>query len=240
MKLFSFFISSLFAITSSYAQTGCDKFPQDYKPKNLNDALDYLDCTWKDKEVFAIKSENDAVADAHFAGGQWMRNDWGLIEQKGSLYKEFKSLGITFPEDISTIILVSFHRHLNQREIDLSGQVNAYKAGKKQQQLRTAEKNKLAKTLKLGDTVQVVYSRHPSTRDKYDLALLNYGALVDQPSNCIIDGIVKSKKNSKGSYILSIEIIDTTNCDSSYYGDTAMIKGQTFSYNMTYFNLTIN
>jgi len=229
----------LLTIGTAFSQTDCSKYSNKYIPKNLNDALDYMDCVWTDKEGFKNKSEKDAVADAHFAGGQWMRNGWGLWEGKNSLYKQFKSLGITFPEDISSIILTSFHRRLNHKDINLSEQVQKYKESRKRLELIRQERNQLAKKLKVSDTVNVIFSRHQSTKDRYDLALLGYESSLDQPTNCFVQGLVKQKKKVKGSMILTIEMVNT-NCESSYYGSKLMNKGQTFSYNMTYFNLTMS
>lgn len=227
----------LFSFGIAFSQVDCSKYPKDYIPTNLNDALDYLDCVWVDKEVFKNKSEKDAVADAQFGGGQWMRNDWELWKGKNSLYREFKSLGITFPEDISSIILVSFHRRLNHKDIDLSGQVREYKEYKKRNELVRIERDKLSKALKIADTVSVIFSRNESTKDRFELALRGYELPLDQPTNCFVQGLVKEKKKVKGSVILTIEITNT-NCDKSYFGDKAMNKGQSFSYNMTYFNLS--
>jgi hypothetical protein len=196
-----------------------------------------LDCTWTDKEAFKNKTETEAVTDAHFGAGQQIRNNWGLWEGKNSLYQEFKSLGVTFPEDISTIILTSFYRRLNHQDIDLKGQIQKYKLQKKQNKINKDSMNSMAKRLTIGDTVTVVFSRAQSAKDNYSLALLGYDAPLDRPTNCIIQGIVKQKKKSKGSAILTIQITSTGNCTNSYYGDKAMTIGQTFSYNMTYFNL---
>jgi hypothetical protein len=236
MKLICLFY--LLSIGIAFSQSDCGKYPKDYIPKNLDDALNYMDCVWTDKEGYKNKSEKDAVGDAHFVEGQWIRNDWELWKGKNSLYQQFKSLGITFPEDISSVILTSFHRQLNHKDIDLNGQVQEYKQYKKRQELITLERNRLAQKLKVGDSVTVVFSRNQSTKDSYTLALLNYeSSALDKPTNCFIKGLVKQKKKAKGSSILTIEITNTTNCDSSHLGDKPMNKGQTFSYNMTYFNL---
>lgn len=228
----------LLSIGTAFSQVDCDKYPSDYIPKNLEDALNYLDCVWIDKEAFKNKTEKDAVTDAHFSGGQWMRNGWELWEGKNSLYKQFKSLGVTFPEDISTIILTSFHRRLNNKAIDLDGQVREYKEAKRRYELAGQERNKLAKKLTIGDTVSVTFSRN-ATRDGYYLALMTYDASLDRPSTCFVRGIIKTKRKVKGSYNLTIEITNTTNCDSSYYQSKEMVIGQIFSYNMTYFNLKV-
>ncbi|MBS1559344.1 MAG: hypothetical protein JST69_11535 [Bacteroidetes bacterium] len=228
----------VFTIGTAFSQGDCNKYSKDYIPKNLNDALDYMDCVWKDKEVFKNKSEEDAVADAHFTGGQWIRNDWELWKGKNSLYKQFKSLGVTFPEDISSIILISFHRRLNHKDIDLSGQIQQYNEHKKQKESLMAERSELGKNLKIGDAVNVVFSRN-AIKDGYYLSQMAYTAPLDRSTNCFVEGKVISKKKIKGSYNLTIEVTNSTNCENSNYEGKPMTKGQTFSYNMTYFNLRV-
>lgn len=227
----------LLTFGAAFSQSNCDKYANDYVPKNLDDALSYLTCVWSDHAVFKNGSEKDAVAEVHFSQGRWIRNSWGLMDQKGSLYRQFKSLGITFPEDISSIILTSFHRHLNNKDIDLASQVREYKEYKKQFELVKLERDRMANDLKVGDTVNVMFSRHRETKNTYNLALLNYESLVDKPTNCSVQGQVKQKKKENGSSIITITITNITNCDSAYYDGKPMNIGQTFSYNMTYFNL---
>jgi hypothetical protein len=227
----------LLSIGTVFSQVDCSKYPNHYIPKNLNDALDYMDCVWKDKEDFKNKGEKDAVTDAHFAGGQWIRNDWELWIGKNSLYKQFKSFGVTFPEDISSIILTSFHRRLNHKDIDFDGQIKEYKEYKRRDEAVRMERNKLAQELKIGDTVNVVFSRN-ATNDGYYLSQMAYTAPLERSTNCFVKGKVTAKKKVKGSYNLRIEVTSTTNCDNSNFEGKLMIRGQIFSYNMTYFNLT--
>lgn len=229
----------ILAIGTAFSQVDCDKYSKEYIPKNLNDALDYMDCVWKDKEEFKNKSEKDAIGDAHFAAGQWIRNDWGLSQAKGALYKQFKSLGITFPEDISSIILTSFHRRLNKKDIDFDGQVKEFKEYERRDELVREERNKLAKELKAGDIVKVIFSRNEMNNGYY-LTLMGYTAPLEKPSNCFVEGKIIAKKKMKGSYNLKIEVTNTTNCDNSNYENKPMIKGLVFSYNMTYFNLKLS
>jgi hypothetical protein len=187
----------LLAIGTAFSQADCNKYPSGYIPKNLDDALNYLDCVWPNKNEFKNKNEKDAVGNAHFARGQWIRNGWGLLEGKSPLYAQFKSLGITFPENISSIILTSFHRRLNNKDIDLHGQVQEYQENAKRYKSTLAERNKLAKRLEIGDTVNVVFSRSQSTKDTYTLALLNYESSLNQPTNCIVQGQVKQRRKQK-------------------------------------------
>ena len=107
----------------------CDKYPSDYIPENLNEALNYLDCNWQEQEKkkFSEKSEDEAISESHLGIGLGIRNSWGLWKEgEKKLVQYFDSLGIFHPDDISSIILTSYHRKLNNKEIDLEGQIQYY------------------------------------------------------------------------------------------------------------------
>jgi hypothetical protein len=55
----------------------------------------------------------------------WMRNSWGLWGQS-RLATWFQVLGIDHADDMSSIILTSFWRHLNAKPIQLNEQVSYY------------------------------------------------------------------------------------------------------------------
>jgi len=115
--------------TSLFAQTNCDKYPEKYIPIDLNDALNYLDCLWSksDKEGFKKISENEAVNRLHWGTGMGIRNSWGLWKGDSRIAKYFHDLGIYHPDDMSGIILTSFHRYLNKTDIKLDEQIKFYK-----------------------------------------------------------------------------------------------------------------
>lgn len=88
-----------------------------------------MNCEWSesDKTEFKNKEEKEAVAELHFGTGMSIRNNWGLWKGKNKLPKFFRSKGIFHPDDMSSIILTSFHRQLNDKPIDLDEQVELYK-----------------------------------------------------------------------------------------------------------------
>ena len=98
-------------------------------PKNLDDAISYLEHSWKKAELdsFRYLPENEAVTDQHFATGQWIRNNWIYGKRDTALTNYFHSLGIYHPDDISSIILISLHRKLNNKDINLEQQVESMK-----------------------------------------------------------------------------------------------------------------
>ena len=103
-------------------------------PKNLEEAFKELDKMLSPELKKGIKdgTENDL----HMGLGMWIRNNWGLW--KGfDLAKWFNKLGIGHPDNMSGIILNSYALHLNNKPIDLDGQVRAYRASA--QRMRKAQ-----------------------------------------------------------------------------------------------------
>lgn len=75
---------------------------------------------------FAKMDEEKAMGTAHHGIGRALRNElelWG----KNNLTEYFKQIGISHPDDMSGIILTSFHRKINGKDICLEGQVEFYK-----------------------------------------------------------------------------------------------------------------
>ena len=98
-----------------------------YIPKNLNECYNELNSMFDKKliEEIKTKTEKEFTTDSHFGIGLWIRNNWGLW--KGSrLYNFFKINGVIHPDDMSGIILTSYHRELNGIEIQLEKQIKYY------------------------------------------------------------------------------------------------------------------
>ena len=97
-----------------------------YVPKDLEDCFVELKKMLPSKLMKKIKSREEFnIAEYHHGLGTWIRNSWGLWG--GSRLRDyFQNIGIHHPDDMSSIILLSFHRHLNDEEIRLSKQVKFY------------------------------------------------------------------------------------------------------------------
>jgi hypothetical protein len=84
-----------------------------------------------DLELFKTNTEEKACAIAHHTIGRWIRNYWSLWwhpdnnggEEKPAIVQFFQNRGIEHPDDMSGIIICSFHRYLNGKPLDLDGQV---------------------------------------------------------------------------------------------------------------------
>ena len=138
-----FFVAVVFCCTSVYAGAiSKDNRPivQDtegddssvYIPKNLEECFVELKKNLPKNELEKFKNmkEDEATANAHLGLGMWIRNEWIRNRKGGSekpLKKYFNDIGVFHPDDMSGIILTSFHRHLNNRDIKLDEQIRYYK-----------------------------------------------------------------------------------------------------------------
>lgn len=91
-----------------------------YIPKDLNDAFIELNKKIDAESKAAFKSyPEDKVADKLFYGfGRWIIHNWGFYG--GSRLSNYiKSMGIYHPEDMARFIIVAYHRHLNEKSVDI-------------------------------------------------------------------------------------------------------------------------
>lgn len=98
-----------------------------YIPKDLEDCIKQIDSFWDDSTKVKVKqwTEKEFSDRTHMGFGMWMRNNWQLWG--GSrISKYFNDLGIYHPDDMSGIILTSYHRRLTGNEIMLKEQIKLY------------------------------------------------------------------------------------------------------------------
>jgi hypothetical protein len=232
----------LFCFSTAYSQSNCDSYSKYYIPDDLNEALTYLDCKWteKDKEEFRNQPEEQAVTSMHFGTGLSIRNGWDLWKGKNYLVQYFYTIGIFHPDDMSSIILTSFHRQLNKKDIDLDGQVKHYKdywyKSKNEQLAKDKEQKKKSeiefKTFKMGDSVKIAYKLSASNGPVFAHRIQKYPDLNEQP-NCFVKGIVKGKKVKKRKYyLLTILVTDICGYKEAYRFKGKIIVGQEYQFNI--------
>lgn len=188
---------------SLFAQTNCDKYPENYVPIDLKDALSYLDCKWSksDKDSFKNKPENEAVSELHFGTGMGIRNGWGLWKGDTEISKYFRDLGIYQPDDMSGIILTSFHRYLNKTDIKLDLQIKFYKDYWEKSRLAENErKRKEFNEFNIKDTIDFKYS-HDFISKEQENKFMN--------DSCISKGLVVAKDTV--DLRLQIRLIESCN-----------------------------
>jgi hypothetical protein len=104
----------------------CTQDGQGPVPENLDQALDELPRVVGAANVDQFE-RHDPI-EFHHGFGTALRNCWGLWAGGDGLASWFAEQGITHPDDMSSIVLTSFHRKLNGKEIDLAGQIAEIKA----------------------------------------------------------------------------------------------------------------
>jgi hypothetical protein len=90
-----------------------------YIPKDLFDAIEQLNKLTEESSRIKFKnmSEYDAEHRLYFSLGRWVATNWGFYE--GSRLSHYlKEVGITFPEDQATAIILAWHRALNKKDIN--------------------------------------------------------------------------------------------------------------------------
>ncbi len=99
-------------------------------PRNLEECFPILAANLGTalEEFKQMKECGEFIAGTHFTLGQCIRNEWNLWDENSDLHKWFlKEHGIFHPDDMSGIIITSFHRKLNGKPIDLEKQLKFYK-----------------------------------------------------------------------------------------------------------------
>jgi hypothetical protein len=95
-------------------------------PADLDEALAELERILNPAHVEEIK-RRDPI-EFHHGLGTALRNCWGLWAGGSGLAAWFAEQGITHPDDMSSIVLTSFHRKLNGKELDVAGQIAEHQA----------------------------------------------------------------------------------------------------------------
>lgn len=105
-----------------------DSIDHIYIPANIEDCFKQLNMllSYTERKEFTAKSEERVIGVYHMGLGLWMRNNWGLW--RGSrLSSYFNELGVTHPDNMSSVIITSYHRHLNGKDLKLEEQLRSYK-----------------------------------------------------------------------------------------------------------------
>jgi hypothetical protein len=96
-------------------------------PKNIEECFEELDKMFSDslKNEIISMSEDEFSSSSHFGIGMWIRNYW-VRNDDNTLKYYFYNIGINHPDDMSGIILDSYHRYLTKQKIDLDSQIKYY------------------------------------------------------------------------------------------------------------------
>jgi hypothetical protein len=111
-----------------------------YIPKNLDEVFEELKAlsTPAATQKFALGEEDIVAERLHFGIGRWMRINWNF-EQGSRLVQYLKDLGIYRINDMSDFLIRVYHRHLNQRPLEIEGLVEKYDRAWNDEKLKKSE-----------------------------------------------------------------------------------------------------
>jgi len=107
-------------------------FPDiDYHPKNFEEAIAQLDVLYPDsiKEQIAEIDENEFLKNTHFTTGRFIRNEWlydrflGFNIGDSDLREQLLEMGIPTNDDMSSLILRTYYRHLTNQDLKVEEQI---------------------------------------------------------------------------------------------------------------------
>ncbi len=91
-----------------------------YIPSDLADAFIQLNklIDQPSKDKFKNHPEEEAARKLHFSLGRWIIHNWGFYE--GSRLSHYlKGLGLHYPDDMARFIMITYHRNLNRKTLDV-------------------------------------------------------------------------------------------------------------------------
>lgn len=76
------------------------------------------------KQKFKEAPEEEAVHKLYFSLGRWIIQKWGFYE--GSRLSHYlRNFGVYHPEDMAQVVIVSYHRYLHKKPVELKAQAEA-------------------------------------------------------------------------------------------------------------------
>lgn len=115
-----------------------------YIPKDLADAFVQLNKRIDEESKMTFKSvpEDTAAHKLFFSLGRWMTLNWGFYG--GSRLSHYlRELGVTYPEDMARFIIITYHRNLNRKPLNVKELVDEFIEKRRQEHLEKVEKGKV-------------------------------------------------------------------------------------------------
>lgn len=114
--------------------------------KTLDDCFAALQKKMSPEELEGFKKKTESQLGEYQASlGAWISDNW--VKPSGSPLREyFNDLGVYRPEDISKIVLISFHQRLNNKEIPIEQQIKNLNNNPKDAQVEEPSKDKKGKS----------------------------------------------------------------------------------------------
>ncbi len=104
-------------------------YPPVYIPKDLTDAFIQLNklIDAASRQKFKAMPEASVQSKLYFSFGRWITQNWGFYG--GSRLSHFlKNLGVHHPEDMAAFIMITYHRNLNKKPLDVKELITSFQS----------------------------------------------------------------------------------------------------------------
>jgi hypothetical protein len=117
-----------------------------YIPRDIKDAFNELKRLSPPEATAKFKKADEEIIKSrlHFGLGRWIIENWNFYG--GSRISHLlKGMGISFPDDMAQFLIVSYHRHLNDRPLELEDRAKSYHDLRLKEQLKRESEGTLIK-----------------------------------------------------------------------------------------------
>jgi len=125
-----------------------------YIPKDLGDAFISLNKLIDEDTRIEFKNAPEEIVarKLHFSFGRWMIYNWGFYE--GSRLSHYlNEVGVYHPDDMARFLIITYHRNLNRRQLNVKELVDGFGASRELEQQKKLEKGTVVDSwiIKKGD-----------------------------------------------------------------------------------------
>jgi len=119
-----------------------------YIPKDLEDAFKELERLSEKEGLAKFKNGKEEIVakKLHFGLGRWIMEKWHMYD--GSRYSHYLRLkGLSYPDDMARFTIISFHRHLNGRDLQVDARIKVVKEKRDKEYQEKMAKKKVIKEI---------------------------------------------------------------------------------------------
>ena len=98
------------------------------KPNTLEEAMEcFQELLSTEEQIDFIRMSEEDVGRLHMGFGMWLRNNWGLWDEKSEMCQHMKSLGFMHADDMSHSLMREFWARMNNLPSKLQEEIEYYK-----------------------------------------------------------------------------------------------------------------
>jgi len=115
-----------------------------YIPEDLGDAFAQFNrlIDKESKQRFKNVPEEIAARKLHFSLGRWIIHNWGFYG--GSRLSAYlQDIGLSYPDDMARLLIITYHRYLNKKDLDVKNLVTHFQEMRRQEYLEEIQEGEI-------------------------------------------------------------------------------------------------